>query len=316
MIRTLIIAFAAAFLLSSASFAQPLFFGQDKMPSYFEMDEYNHRYPATDTNVEMYMHNWQNSPVHSGSVLHGGWIEREYLFPGDPTNPSRPGAVLKYMKLYNHGRLDPGKTTRKYANKSEQTLFFILKGTGTATAGGQTIELAYGTGVFMPAGLEYQFTNTCTEHFLEAIIISEDVPADFVPITEMKFGSYLTSVPGAGMHWAHIAHGFLNGAKWYNPVGFIVCSVDAFDVAQPHMHGPGVEEVWTQIKGESLLVFGNRLFRQSEGTSFLIPPNFRVPHMSINQTDEPMYWLYMGNRHDSQESRAHGYWWQPTGKTE
>ncbi len=28
-------------------------FGQDKVPSYFEMDDYNHRYPETDTNIDL-----------------------------------------------------------------------------------------------------------------------------------------------------------------------------------------------------------------------------------------------------------------------
>jgi len=31
----------------------------------------------------------------------------------------------------------------------------------------------------MPAGLEYQFKNTCSENYLEAIIVSEEVPEDF-----------------------------------------------------------------------------------------------------------------------------------------
>ena len=84
------IAFAALFALffvSSACTQQKIpTFGQDKIPSYFELDDYNHRHPETDTNVEMYMHSYKQSPVYSGSVKHGGWIEREVLFPGDPTN--------------------------------------------------------------------------------------------------------------------------------------------------------------------------------------------------------------------------------------
>ena len=159
----------------------------------------------------------------------------------------------------------------------------------------------------MPAGLAYQFKNTCSENYLEAIIIGEEVPEDFEPITEMKYGTYLESQPSAGMHWAHIAHGFLRGAKWYNPVGFIVCSIDAFDVAQPHMHGPGCEEIWLQLKGTSLLIFGKRLFYQPPGTAFLIPPNFCVPHASINHTDQQMQWLYLGNRHDDRDTRYMKY---------
>ena len=102
------------------------------------------------------------------------------------------------------------------------------------------------------------------------------------------------------MHWAHIGRGFGwdTPPKFANPMGFAIVSIDKFDIAQPHVHGAGCEEIWCQLKGTSLLLFGNRLFHQEPGEAFLIPPNRKVPHSSINATDEPMLWLYMGNRHD------------------
>ncbi|MFC1528791.1 cupin domain-containing protein [Candidatus Latescibacterota bacterium] len=296
-------------IFSSLTFAQGKIpsFGQDKIPSYFELDDYNHRYPETDTNVEMYMHSYLESPVHSGSVRHGGWIEREYLFPGDPTNPSRPGAALKYIKAYNHGKLDPDTYTQKTRHEKEQVFFYIAKGVGRVEAGGKKADLSEGTGVFIPAGLEYQFFNTCKEHYLEAVIIVEEIAPDFEPLKEMKTGSYKDHIPRAGMHWAHIGRGIVDGVKFSNPMGVAIVSVDAFDMAQPHMHGPEVEEIWCQLKGKSLLLFGNRLFWQPVGTAFLIPPNFSIPHSSINHTDEPMQWLYLGNRHDPREGRKLEY---------
>ena len=299
--RLTIIAVLFTLIFSPVLKAQPPApFGQDKFPSYFELDDYNHRYPETDTNVEYYMHSYLESPVHKGSVLHGGWVEREYLFPGDPTNPSRPGAVLKYIKSYNHGHLDPSTWTQKTKHDREQVFFFIISGEGRVEAGGKKEDIAHGSGIFIPAGLEYQFYNTSTKDYLEAVIIAEDIPSDFKPAKEMKTGRYQDHMPHAGMHWAHIGRGIVDGLGdlFYNPMGIAVVTIDAFDAAQPHLHGPGVEEIWNQIRGKSLLVFGNRLFYQDEGTAFLIPPNWRVPHMSINHTQEPMMWLYLGNRHD------------------
>ena len=291
--------------VSTFSFGEPPEppFGGDKWPSFFELDDYNHRYPETDTNVEMYMHSYLDSPIHRGSVRHGGWIEREYLFPGDPANPDRPGAVLKYIKAYNHGKLDPDSWTQKTTHEKEQVFFYITRGEGRVEAGGKSADLSEGTGVFIPAGLEYQFFNTCKEHFLEAVIVVEDIPDDFEPLKEMKTGSYKDHMPRAGMHWAHIGRGIVDGVKFANPMGLAIVSVDAMDMAQPHLHGPACEEIWCQLKGDSLLLFGNRLFVQRVGTAFLIPPNFRVPHSSINHTDEPMQWLYLGNRHDPRETR-------------
>ena len=203
--------------------------------------------------------------------------------------------------------MDAGTWTQKTIHKKEQVFFYITKGIGRVEAGGKSGDLSDGTGVFIPAGLEYQFFNTCREKSLEAIIVVEEITDDFEPVKEMKTGSYKDHMPGAGMHWAHIGRGIVDGVKFCNPMGIAVVSIDAFDIAQPHMHGSGVEEIWCQLKGKSLLLFGNRLFYQDVGTAFLIPPNFRVPHCSINHTDEPMQWLYLGNRHDPGESRRLDY---------
>ena len=297
--------FLAAAAAAVAFLSVPAY-AQDKAPSYFEMDDYNHRYPDTDTNVELYLRSWKNSPVISSSVMHGGWIERAYLTPGDPVNPQRPGAVLKYIKAYNHGNLDAATYTQKVKHDKEQVFFYITEGIGRVEAGGKKAEISEGTGVFIPAGLSYQFFNTDKEKALQAIIIVEDIAADFKPLTEMKVGSYKDHQPGAGMHWAHIGRGIVDGVKFSNPMGVAVVSVDAFDMAQPHMHGPGVEEIWCQLKGDSLLMFGNRLFKQEVGMAFLIPPTFKVPHASINYSDQPMQWLYLGNRHDPEATRQMG----------
>ena len=255
---------------ASQVYAQKVVFGEDKIPSYFELDEYNHRYPETDTDVRLYMNNWRNSQIITG---HGGFFERPILTPGDPTNPPRIGAVLKYIKAYNHGSLEEGSRTLKTKHDKEQVFFYITNGTGRVEAGGKSADVSEGTGVFIPARLEYQFSNTSSTLPLECLIIVEDITEGFEPLKEMKTGSYKDHMPGAGMHWAHIGRGIVDGVKFANPMGLAVVSIDAFDIAQPHMHGPGVEEIWCQLKGRSLLLFGNRLFWQDVGTAFLIPPN-------------------------------------------
>lgn len=136
------------------------------------------------------------------------------------------------------------------------------------------------------------------------ILVVEEIGAEFGPNKEMSVGSYHDSLPNVGFHWAHIGRGFIYDVspKFANPMGFAVVSIDNFDIAQPHVHGPDCEEVWCQLKGKSLLFFGNRLFWQEPGEAFLIPPNNKVPHCSINHTSEHMLWLYMGNRHDKQKT--------------
>ena len=256
----------------------------------------NHRHPDVDTDIFLYINHWRNSLPVEG---HGGLIERDILTPGDPLRPSRKGAVLKYITGYRRAALEPRTNTRPFRQDKEQAFFYVMSGTGQVEAGRKKVPLEEGTAVFIPVGLEFRFTNPADET-LEMIMVNEEIMPGFVTNKEMSVGSYHNSTPNVGMHWAHIGRGFNYDfpPKFANPVGFAIVSIDKFDIAQPHVHGPGCEEIWCQLKGRSLLLFGNRLLWQEPGEAFLIPPNNKVPHGSINHTDGPMLWLYMGNRHD------------------
>jgi mannose-6-phosphate isomerase-like protein (cupin superfamily) len=273
---------------------------EEPNPSFAEDAVSNHRHPEVDTNVDLYINHWRNSLPTAG---HGGLIERDILTPGDPLHPPKKGAVLKYLKAYKRAALEPRSNTQPFKSDKEQAFFYVMNGTGRVEAAGKKAGLEEGTAVVIPAGLEYRFFNP-SEESLEMILVIEEIGADFAPNKEMSVGSYHDSLPNVGMHWAHIGRGFIYDVppKFANPMGLAVVSIDNFDIAQPHVHGPGCEEVWCQLKGKSLLFFGNRLLWQEPGEAFLIPPNNKVPHCSINQTDEPMLWLYLGNRHDKQKT--------------
>ena len=265
-------------------------------PSYAAGGPPAYRHPDLDTDVYLYINHWRNSaPLED----HGGLIERDILTMGDPLHPAQKGAVLKYVKAYRRGVLQPRANTLPRKHASEQVFFYVGSGKGRVEAGGKTAELEEGTAVFVPAGLEYRFFNPLDE-LLEMFLVVEETAPGFVPNPEISVGSYHDSRPLYGAHWAHIAHPFVYDVepKFSNPMGFIVVSIDNFDIAQPHTHGPGTEEIWLQVRGRSLLFFGNRLLWQEPGEAFLIPPNNKVPHCSINQTEEPMLWLYMGCRHE------------------
>lgn len=271
---------------------------QEPDPSYAEDAKSSRRHPEVDTDVFLYINHWRNSLPHEG---HGGIIERDILTPGDPAHPPKKGAVLKYIKAYKRGVLQPRTNTQLNKHEKEQVFFYVMDGVGQVEAGGKKAELEEGTAVVIPAGLEYRLFNP-TEQPLEMIIVVEEITPGFIPNKEMSVGSYHDSKPSTGTHWAHIGRGFAYDVnpKFANPMGFSIVSIDRFDIAQPHVHGPGTEEIWCQLKGKSLLFFGNRLLRQEPGEAFLIPPNNKVPHCSINATDEQMLWLYFGNRHDKQ----------------
>jgi len=269
---------------------------EEPEPSFAEDAVSNHRHPEVDTEVYMYINHWRNSLPCEG---HGGLIERDILTPGDPLRPAKKGAVLKYIKAYKRAALQPRTNTQPFRHDLEQEFFYVMSGTGRVEAAGKKAPLEEGTAIVVPAGVEFRFFNPAEEQ-LEMLLVVEEVTPGFVPNKEISVGSYRDSRPGVGMHWAHIGRGFVYDLppKFANPMGFAIVSIDQFDIAQPHIHGPGCEEIWCQLKGRSLLLFGNRLLWHEPGEAFLIPPNNKVPHSSINHTGEHMLWLYMGNRHD------------------
>jgi mannose-6-phosphate isomerase-like protein (cupin superfamily) len=265
-------------------------------PSFAEDAISNHRHPDVDTDVFLYINHWRNSLPVEG---HGGFIERDILTPGDPLKPAKKGAVLKYITGYKRAALEPRCTTQSFKSGQEQVFLCVFSGQGRVEAGGRAAEIEPGMAVFLPANLAYRFFNPHDEN-LELIMVTESIPAGFAPNAAMSVGDYRTTLPSVGMHWAHIGRGFNwdTPPKFANPMGFAAVSIDKFDIAQPHVHGAGCEEIWCQLQGTSLLLFGNRLLHQEPGEAFLVPPNRKVPHSSINPTNEPMLWLYMGNRHD------------------
>jgi mannose-6-phosphate isomerase-like protein (cupin superfamily) len=266
----------------------------DAGPSYREDALSNRRRPGVDTDVFLYINDGRGSPPREG---HGGLIERDILTPGDPFAPQTKGAVLRFLSAYRRAELPAHGRTRSHAEPREQVFLFVLGGEGRIEAGERSAELEEGTAVVIPAGLSYRLDNP-SDRTLELLLAAEETPAGFVPEKGLSVGRYGDSQPVVGAHWAHIAHPFLydHEPRFAHPMGFIVVSVDSFDIAQPHTHPAAAEEIWLQVRGTSLLFFGNRLLSQHPGEAFLVPPTNTAPHSSINPGGEPQLWLFFGCR--------------------
>jgi mannose-6-phosphate isomerase-like protein (cupin superfamily) len=263
-------------------------------PSFREDAPSNRRQPGVDTDVSYYVNHWRDSPSREG---HGGLIERDILTRGDPFHPRVKGAVLRFLSAYRRAELPPFAGTRSYADSREQVFLFVMAGVGRIEAAGRSVALEEGVAVVIPAGLSYQMFNL-SGRTLELFLAAEETPDGFVPAQELSVGRFRDSLPLVGAHWAHIARPFIydHEPKFANPMGFVVVSMDAFDIAQPHTHPAAAEEIWLQVKGTSLLLLGNRLVRQEPGEAFLVPPTNTVPHSSINPDGEPQLWLFFGCR--------------------
>jgi mannose-6-phosphate isomerase-like protein (cupin superfamily) len=263
-------------------------------PSYREDAPSNRRQPGVEMDVSFYINHWRNSPAREG---HGGLIERDILTRGNPFNPKTKGAVLRFLSAYRRAELPSQAATSSFADPREQVFLFVLGGAGRIEAAGRSVELEEGLAVVIPAGIAYRLFNP-SDGPLELFLAAEETPDGFIPERVLSVGRFRDSLPLVGAHWAHIARPFIydHEPKFANPMGFVVVSMDEFDIAQPHTHPAAAEEVWLQVKGKSLLLLGNRLLSQEPGEAFLVPPTNTDPHSTINPGGEPQLWLFFGCR--------------------
>jgi mannose-6-phosphate isomerase-like protein (cupin superfamily) len=272
-------------------------FAQDPrlMPSYDELSPYIRDFPGVDIDVQPYVSTWKDSPVHVG---HGGFAEQEIFTPGDPLHPPRKGAVLKYLKVFNHGFLYGGQKTSLEKYENEQVVFYIMAGRGLVESGGKSLDIMEGSGIFIPAGIEYRFVNT-TGKPMEAVIIVERTPSGFKPAPDMVVKNYREAIPGFCC-WAYTTYSLFGKSDGLaEPMGIAVVAVENYGMGSPHFHVEGCEEIWLKLKGEeNPLLLGKKLLPQNIGDAFYPPPNKLVPHSVINPGETPMYWLYIGVRHD------------------
>lgn len=271
-------------------------FAQERLiPSYEEDAPYVNQHPDRVPSVYPYVNSWKNSLVVTG---HGGFAEQALFTRGNPSHPSKKGAVLKYIKAYNHGFLYGNERTETTRHPREQVVVYVMKGTGSVISGNKTVPISEGSGVFVPAGVDYSFANTAGDP-LEVIIIVEGILEGFTPKKAVVVKNWHDSEPG---FWGnYTTHGlFGSGDGLAEPMSIFVVTVSNFKSGVPHYHVEGCEEIWTKIKGEeNLLMLGKTMLRQNIGEAFLAPT--LVPHSVINHTESPMTWLYLGNRHDRDE---------------
>jgi mannose-6-phosphate isomerase-like protein (cupin superfamily) len=289
MIRTPALIFFA--LLSTAAYAQD----ERLVPSYDEKSGFIRDYPGIDLDVQPYVSSWKDSPVRAGF---GGLAVQDIFTPGDPQKPARKGAVLAYLKTFAHGVLYGNSKTEPVSLIREQIVFYIMNGVGKLESGGVSTDISAGTGVFIPAGVEYRIANTAGTA-LEAVIIVEAIPTGFTPAKKPVVKCFRDQVPGFCC-WAYTTYGLFGAADGLaEPMGIAIIEIERFGMGSPHYHVPGCEEIWLKLSGDpNPLMLGKKLLRQDIGDAFLPAPNGLMPHAVINDTERPMTWLYVGNRHD------------------
>jgi len=258
---------------------------------------------AQNPDIDMYINSWKNSFPRSS---HGSLIERDILTPGDSFNPTKPGAVLEFARKFARGVLEGYARTEPVSYQGQEEILYITKGKGRIESGSKTAELVEGIGVLVPPDVEYTLINETAED-LEMLILRGDYMAEKAPPKEIVVKDSRVLPIHAGGHWTHIVRELFKADDGLG--GFfaiLLVSIDGMNIAEPHPHGPGDEEIWYALKGKSLLWLGREIRWQEEGTAFMIPKTGKTTHANININDEPIMLFYF--RTFPELSKRSGQW--------
>ncbi len=254
--------------------------------------------PGKDPEYELYIGNWSGPVIRT---THGSLAERDILTrcDGDPMKPPRKGATLKYANRFVHAALGPGASTTPVALKGEQEIFYILSGKGAVKAGKKSADLYPGICILMPANLSFTMTNTGSEP-LAMLMVNEPAPQGFRPNADMLVKDENTMpIESTNGHWCHIVKNFFETEAGLGTLERVLTvSLDPMTIAHPHSHGPGTEEVWTVVDGESLAWIGKKLYEQPAGVGYLIPPDGKTAHANMNTTEKPVKFFYFARYRD------------------
>ena len=247
--------------------------------------------------IDPYFGDWHAS---TPRTTRGSLAQRDIFTRGDPRNPTRKGAVLRYVNSYTYATLAPHSSTQATRLEGQQEIYFVESGRGRATAAGQSADLYRNIAILMPPNLEFTLSNTGDQP-LAMYVINEPTPAGFRPNSTMVVRDEnkipITSSDGL---WAHIVKTlFVTADGLATLESVLTVTLDPLTMGKPHLvDHDDIEEVWTAVDGSSLAFVGNALRRQTPGMAFYHIPDNKTPHTNINQNqDTQVRFLYFARYH-------------------
>jgi mannose-6-phosphate isomerase-like protein (cupin superfamily) len=252
---------------------------------------------TTGDRIDLYFDDWHSS---SPRTTLGSLQERDIFTGGDPQNPQKKGAVLRYLNSHTYATLAPRASTKATRLDGQQEIYFVESGRGSATAGGETVDLYKNIAVLMPANLEFTLKNTGDEP-LAMYVVNEPTPPGFRPNSNMlvRDENKLPITSSNGL-WAHIVKTlFVTQDGLGTLQSVLTVTLDPLTIGKPHIvDHDDIEEVWTALDGSSLAFVSNQLRRQTPGMAFYHIPDNKTPHTNINQDeDSQVKFLYFARYH-------------------
>ncbi len=246
--------------------------------------------PEYDANLDYYVKSWKDSPP---LKRHGALAVRNIFTPGDPLNPSAPGKLLKYAKLFAHASVGQLERTQPATLDGEQEVYYVYEGEGIVKTSNSEAALYPGIGVLMPEGIEFTIENTGSTT-LNMFLIVEPCQDGFKPNTDMLVIDENKQPWNTGNpHWVGMSKPMFNSGNGLATItNIITVQFEPMTMFQPHSHSEGIEEIWTAVSGELYFLLDKQIRKQPSGTAYYICPDGETPHANFNVSDERGKLLY------------------------
>lgn len=234
--------------------------------------------------VDMYFSDWHSS---KGQTT-GPVTEYTVFAKGDAMKPATKGAVLRYIDSYVYATLAPNASSPALTLTGKQRVYYFTSGTGTISAGGESVPVFSNLAVLIPADLAFSIKNSGRGP-LCAYVVTEPTPSGFQPGTKLVVKEEpATPISTTTQEWARIVRHLFSPSDGLATISSIeTVTLDPVTITRPFIGtAANVEQLWMQISGTSLAFIGPYLRRQTPGVGYEHPPDNLAPTANVNYSED------------------------------
>ena len=234
--------------------------------------------------VDMYFADWHASKAQTTGPV----TEYTVFTKGDPVKPTAKGALLRYVDSYVYTTLAPGASSPSTTLSGKQRVYYFTSGTGTISAGGESVPVSINIAVLVPANLAFTIKNTGAIP-LGAYVITEPTPSGFQPGTKLVVkDEKSTPISTAVQEWSRIVRPLFTSADGLATISSVeTVTLDPLTISRPFIGTlPNTEQLWMELSGKSIAFIGPYLRRQTTGMAYEHPPDNLAPTSNVNYSED------------------------------
>jgi mannose-6-phosphate isomerase-like protein (cupin superfamily) len=234
--------------------------------------------------VDMYFGDWHASKAQTTGPV----TEYSVFTKGDAMKPTAKGAILRYVDSYAYTTIAVGGTSPAATLAGKQRVYYFTSGTGTISAGADSVPVSVNVAVLVPANLAFTIKNNGTVP-LGAYAITEPLPAGFQPGARLVVkDEKVTPISTAPEAWSRLVRPLLAKSDGLATISSIeTVTLDDLTITRPFLGTkPNTEHLWLELSGTSIAFIGPYLRRQTPGMAYEHPPDNLAPTSSVNYSED------------------------------